>query len=222
MNSLAAMSSFAWRILSYRTISRYLQEKLKAKYLLIAKLQEKNDLLQTQIVDTERQLASKKDLADILHAVDFDQLNIQNQQLVSKIQDRTHEFHRIKASSNKASQALEIVRKDLQNLQAEGTHVKQRLNEDFTKLDHAKEEIKGSNRTKKKFKELLDIGTQESDGPSPPHALEYMQLKESAQRLQKEVERWKKKVEIAELTTGQLERHLKSRGSNVEDIEKPS
>ncbi|MCO5613278.1 hypothetical protein L7F22_067554 [Adiantum nelumboides] len=180
-------------LICYATCS-YLQEKLKAKHLLIAKLQEKNDLLQTQIVDAERQLASKKDLADILHAVDFDQLTIQNQQLMSKIRDKTHEFHRIKASSNKASQALETVRKHLQNLQAEGTLVKQRLGEDVSKLDHAKEEIKRSNKIKKKSKELLDIGTQESDGPSPPHALEYMQLKESAQRLLKEVERWKKKV----------------------------
>ncbi|MCO5605159.1 hypothetical protein L7F22_059339 [Adiantum nelumboides] len=129
-------------------ILSYLQEKLKAKHLLIAKLQEKNDLLQTQIVDAERQLASKKDLADILHAVDFDQLTIQNQQLMSKIRDKTHEFHRIKASSNKASQALETVRKHLQNLQAEGTLVKQRLGEDISKLDHAKEEIKRSNKIK--------------------------------------------------------------------------
>lgn len=177
-------------------ILSYLQDKLKGKHVLIAKLQEKNDLLQTQIADAERQFTSKKDLADILHAVDFDQLTIQNQQLMTKIRDRTHEFHRIKASSNKASQALEIVRKHLQNLQAEGIHVKEKLNEDFSKLTRAKEEIKSCNRTKKKLKELLDIGTQESDGPSPPNAIEYMRLKDAAQRLQKDVERWRKKIHV--------------------------
>jgi hypothetical protein len=46
----------------------------------------------------------------------------------------------------------------------------------------------------KKLKDLLDVSMQESDGPPPPNALEYMQLKEAAQRLNKEVERWKKKV----------------------------
>ncbi|KAH7405111.1 hypothetical protein KP509_15G056900 [Ceratopteris richardii] len=194
-------------------ILSYLQEKWKLKHLLITKLQEKNDVLQSQIAEAERQLGAKKDLADILHAVDFDQLTIQNQQLLSRIRDRTHEFHRIKASSNKAMKALETVRKQLQNFQTEGTHVKQKLDEDFSKLDRAKGEINRSNKMKKRFKELLEIGTQESDGPSPPHALEYMQLKESAQRLQKEVEQWKKKVEIAELTASQLERQLKCRAS---------
>ena len=82
----------------------YIQDKLRAKHVLISKLQEKNDLLQTQISDAEHQLTSKKDLADILHAVDFDQLTIQNQQLMNKIRDKTHEFHRMKARSNKALQ----------------------------------------------------------------------------------------------------------------------
>jgi hypothetical protein len=46
------------------------------------------------------------------------------------------------------------------------------------------------------LKDLLNVSTQESDGPPPPNALEYMQLKEAAQRLNKEVERWKKKVSV--------------------------
>jgi hypothetical protein len=82
----------------------YIEDKLRAKQLLISKLQEKNDLLQAQITDAEHQLTCKKDLADILHAVDFDQLTIQNQQLMNKIRDKTHEFHRMKGRSNKALQ----------------------------------------------------------------------------------------------------------------------
>lgn len=153
-------------------ILSYVQEKIKGKHVLIAKLREKNNLLQTHITDTERQLMTKKDLADILHAVDFDQITIQNQQLVSKIRDRIHEFHRLKANSNRALQV--------------------------------------------KLKELLDIGTQESDGPTPPHALEYMRLKEKSQWIKKEVQIWKKKVEIAELAYSQLEHQVQTIGSLAE------
>eukprot|EP00249_Psilotum_nudum_P012098 c23579_g1_i3 orf=153-1196(-) len=89
---------------SDRIIS-YLQEKAKTKRSLIAKLQDKNDNLQSQIADAERQYATKKDLADILHSVDFDQLAIQNQQLQSKIFDHTHELRRLNVNNRKASQA---------------------------------------------------------------------------------------------------------------------
>eukprot|EP01018_Ginkgo_biloba_P014938 Gb_01649 [translate_table: standard] len=83
-----------------------LWEKIKSKRTLIGKLQEKNDILQAQLVEAENQLANKKDLADVLHAVDFDQLTIQNKQLAAKIQDRTHELHRLKAKNNRAAQKV--------------------------------------------------------------------------------------------------------------------
>ncbi|XP_024531418.1 coiled-coil domain-containing protein 113-like [Selaginella moellendorffii] len=62
------------------------------------KLQEKNDLLHMEIMEAEHQFSTKKDLKDILHAIDFDQLQIQNVQLHARIRDRTYEIWDLKSA----------------------------------------------------------------------------------------------------------------------------
>ncbi len=81
--------------------ARFLEQKVKDKRFNIEKLREQNATLKSNIVKIEQTLNNKKQLSDVLHAVDFDQLSIQKQQLENRLHDRDKEFHRLKATNLK-------------------------------------------------------------------------------------------------------------------------
>jgi hypothetical protein len=81
--------------------ARFLEQKVKDKRFNIEKLREQNATLKSNIVKIEQTLNNKKKLSDVLHAVDFDQLSIQKQQLENRLHDRDKEFHRLKATNLK-------------------------------------------------------------------------------------------------------------------------
>lgn len=80
---------------------RFLQHKIKSTRLSTEKLRERNATLHRNITKTEATLEIKKDLSDVLHAVDFDQLAIQKQQLESRLRDRDKEVFRLKGENLK-------------------------------------------------------------------------------------------------------------------------
>lgn len=59
---------------------------------------------QVQVRKMEQQLHQKEDMGEVLHVVDFDQLKIENQQYLDKIEERNSELLRLKATTGKAVQ----------------------------------------------------------------------------------------------------------------------
>lgn len=81
--------------------ARFLNQKIKDTRSTILKLRDRNATLHANIAKTEASLETKKSLSDVLHAVDFDQLSIQKQQMENRLRDREKELHRIKATNLK-------------------------------------------------------------------------------------------------------------------------
>ncbi len=52
----------------------------------------------------EHQLRLKEDMGEVLHVVDFDQLKIENQQYLERIEERNSELLRLKTMTGKAVQ----------------------------------------------------------------------------------------------------------------------
>ena len=61
-------------------------------------------LAQVQVRKMEQQLHQKEDMGEVLHVVDFDQLKIENQQYLDKIEERNSELLRLKTTTGKAVQ----------------------------------------------------------------------------------------------------------------------
>lgn len=57
----------------------------------------------------EQQLHQKEDMGEILHVVDFDQLKIENQQYLDRIEERNTELLRLKATTGKAVQVIAVL-----------------------------------------------------------------------------------------------------------------
>lgn len=82
---------FPYQLTSGNNAVRFLQQRIKTTRFKIEKLRERNATLHGNIAKTGTTLEMKKDLSDVLHAVDFDQLAIQKQQLENRLRDRDKE-----------------------------------------------------------------------------------------------------------------------------------
>lgn len=85
---------------------RFLQDRIKTTRFTIEKLRDRNALLHGNIAKTKAALEVKKDLSDILYAVDFDQLAIQKQQLEGRLRDRDKEVFRLKGENPKTEKVF--------------------------------------------------------------------------------------------------------------------
>jgi len=85
---------------------RFLQQKIKTTRFTIEKFRERNTTLHGNIAKTEATLEIKKDLADVLHAVDFDQLAIQKQQLETRLRDCDKEVFWLKEENLKTEKVF--------------------------------------------------------------------------------------------------------------------
>ena len=72
--------------------------------MLIVKLKAKNVAFKKQIAKMESQLSHKEEMGEILHAVDFDQLKIENHQFVERLAVRNSELLQLKLSTGKTVQ----------------------------------------------------------------------------------------------------------------------
>jgi hypothetical protein len=86
-----------------------MEEKLRQKDTLTEKLRLKNSTIKAQIVKLEHQLAHKEEMGEVLHLVDFDQLKIENQQYMEKIEERNKELLRLKLSTSRTVQVWALL-----------------------------------------------------------------------------------------------------------------
>ena len=66
--------------------------RLRNKDSAVGKLTLKNAALKQQILKMENQLQHKEEMGEVLHVIDFDQLKIENQQYLEKIEERNNEL----------------------------------------------------------------------------------------------------------------------------------
>ena len=78
---------------------RYMEDKLRAKAAVAEKLRLKNATLKQQYPKVEASLQQKEDMGEVLHVIDFDQLKIENQQYLEKIEERNNELLRLKLTT---------------------------------------------------------------------------------------------------------------------------
>lgn len=81
-----------------------MEDRLKAKDNLIEKLDLKNHSLQTQRWKLSQRVAQKEQMSDMLNAVDFDQLKIENQQYLERIEEKNTELLQVKLTTGRTIQ----------------------------------------------------------------------------------------------------------------------
>ena len=118
-----------------------MEEKLRAKGAMAEKLRLKNTTLKSTIQKMEGQLQQKEDMGEVLHVIDFDQLKIENQQYLEKIEERNNELLRLKLTTGNTVQVLNTLKHKLNTLTAESEWLKRETSQRKETLAKISEEI---------------------------------------------------------------------------------
>ena len=178
---------------------RYLNEKMGAKDVAIMKTRVKNISMKSQIKKLEQQLNQKGEMGGLLSAIDFDQLKIENQQYLERIEERNNELLRLKLTTGKTVQALNTLKRKLDGLVKQNQKLQQEIGERNTQLEEYDLEIKRVEKEKlnaiKHFKHLV----LEQEDAELPEVMDYIRLKADITELEKKMADWERKVEIASM-----------------------
>ena len=196
---LGAENTRTGKIMAER-VTRYFEEKLKAKDSVIEKLRLKNATLKSQIHKVENQLSQKEEIGDVLHYIDFHQLQIENKQYVAKIEERNEELLAVKMSTGKTLQALNELKQKLNEKLLESERFKAELVEKKAQSEKLQVEnkrvsldVRAEKRQRNKLRQQMEEASEQ------PNIEDYILQKKIMYDLQSTLKNWQKKVEILEM-----------------------
>lgn len=188
-------------------ITRYFEDKNRARDALIEKLRLKNSTLKVQKKKLHLQLKQKEEMGEVLHEVDFQQLKIENSQYLEKIDERNQDLLRLKLMAGNTLQVLNSYKKKLHTLTLESDRLKSEItsrNDLLGKIDQETETVEVERAKAEEANRRL---RQQLDDFKVPEVVEYVKEKAELYELSKTVKSWERKVEIADMA---LKTHKKT------------
>lgn len=185
-------------------VIRYMEEKLRHKDMYIEKMKLKNASIKGSMNKIEQQLKQKEEMGDVLHYIDFHQLQIENKQYIDKIEQRSAELLQLKMTTGKTVQALNAKKKELSELIAKTNSHKQEIKARKDQLQRIKEENqKVTDQTASRRKMIAKMKQQKEETADMPRVLDYVEQKRKMYELQVSLKNWERKVEIAAIAKQQ-------------------
>ncbi len=181
-------------------VVRYMEDKLRQRDAMIEKLRLKNATLKTQKTKVEAQLRQKEEMGDVLHYIDFHQLQIENKQYVQRIEERNEELLKLKLTTGTTVQALNTLKHDLNGLLSESQWLSKEIKsrtEQLKKLSDDAEAVQAELASEARLKKKL--GNSSSDSGGMPQILDYVKQKAEMYEAEAALANWQRKVEIAEM-----------------------
>lgn len=181
-------------------VVRYFDDKFKQVDAIIEKLRLKNSTLKSQINKIETVLAQKEEVGDVLHYIDFHQLQIENKQYVAKIEERNDELLTVKLSASKTIQALNEYKRrltkeieDAEALKSDMATKQAQLLKLETENKKVRREVTGEKRSMDKLRMQIE------EAAEMPDVSNYIMQKKEQYALEAVKKNWEKKVEIMEM-----------------------
>ena len=181
-------------------LTRYMEEKLRQRDSVIEKLRLKNSTIKTQLQKAEMQMKQKEEMGDVLHYIDFHQLQIENKQYQALIEARNEELLQLKRTTGKTLQTLNILKKKLMIILNESGWLHNEINarkEQLQKAGDDAESVSMEIANDPRAKE--HCGQQQAETSDMPSTLDYVQQKAQMYDLQSTLRNWRRKIEIMEM-----------------------
>ncbi|KAI8471716.1 MAG: flagellar associated protein [Monoraphidium minutum] len=189
-------------VISADRVVRYWEDKIYSREVLLEKVNLKNSTYRAAISKLEAQLAHKEEMGEVLHAVDFEQLKIENAQAMEAVGAKNRELLGLKLATGKTAQALNEVKAALGELEKEGARLAAELGARRAELGGfdadaaaARAQAGVVERTFRKLKA-------EHRDADQPQTMDYIRLKHQVDELTKAAAEWRRKVEVAQLAAG--------------------
>jgi hypothetical protein len=182
-------------------VVRYMEDKLRAKDAVIEKLRLKNSALKGLVQKVDAALRQKEEMGDVLHYIDFHQLQIENKQYVAKIEERNQELLKLKMTTGATVQALNSLKKRLSSLTQDTEQATAEIGARKELLERLRLDINrvGAEivKEKRQGRRLAEAADKSDD---MPHVLDYVAQKAEMYELKAAIKDWSRKVEIAAIS----------------------
>uniref|UniRef100_A0A7S1TXK9 Cilia- and flagella-associated protein 263 n=1 Tax=Phaeomonas parva TaxID=124430 RepID=A0A7S1TXK9_9STRA len=183
-------------------VVRYMEDRLRARDAQIEKLRLKNTTLRNQIAKAEAQLRQKEEMGDVLHYIDFHQLQIENKQYLQRIEERNAELLRLKMTTGRTFQSLNSNKKRLADVMDERERTSRELrnqNDTLDKLRIENDTVSGEIVSEKRSRKRMSQA--QADTGAAPQILDYINQKKMFYELQEQLRNWERKMEIMRMAT---------------------
>ena len=112
---------------SAEKLLKYFEEKLKERERHTEKLRGKHAALKSQISKHEHQLKQREDMGEVLAPIDFDQLKIENQQFLERIEQKNKELVKLKLTTGNTVQTMNTLTEKLNRYTQEQAILKKEI-----------------------------------------------------------------------------------------------
>lgn len=123
-------------------VIRYMEDNLRRKDATIEKIKLKNATIRSHIKRLQHQLKDKEEMGDVLHYIDFHQLQIENKQNVATIEEKNIEVLKIKTKTGRIVQTLNDKKKELIQTEAEIEWLRNEIKNKTQLMEKIEEETK--------------------------------------------------------------------------------
>lgn len=174
----------------------YFNERLKAREALMNKLRDRSSGFKRQIIRLNNQLQQKEEMGDTLQEIDFNQLKIENQQYLDKIDEKNLELVILKRQVAKFTQILNRYKDDLHNKTQDLHNIEQRLEKQTTLDDCTQRELVTASFEQKRASHRNLNLTEQIEKYRVPDILDYVRKKALLINLKRDCEVWQRKLDI--------------------------
>lgn len=189
-------------------VIRYFEEKLRAKDSMIDKLKLKNSSLKVQVQKLDKSLGEKAEMGEVLHAIDFDQLDIENSQYTEKILERTKELGKLKQTAGKTVQVLNSLKGKLTALTSQSAALEQQTAEKENQLAAIKDEIRRVQEERLQAERINRSSKKKQTEVKMPQVMDYVHRRVDEDEVRRQVTNWERKLELAKRGASQARRQL--------------
>ncbi|KAM5297763.1 cilia- and flagella-associated protein 263 isoform 2-T2 [Glossophaga mutica] len=197
---LKTISKKKGSILATQKVMKYFEDMNRRRDNMKEKLCLKNVSLKVQRKKMLLQLRQKEEVGDALHDVDFQQLKIENAQLIDTIDTKNQELIQLKLSSGTTQQVLNSYKTRLTRALEMSISLEKEISQRKELLEKIEREILQAEGDRAKDEALnKKLRRQLSEFRVPPVML-YVKEKVLNGDLEKTIKVWERKVEIAEMS----------------------
>jgi chromosome segregation ATPase len=179
-------------------LQRYMEDAIKEKDAMIDKFRLKNSALKSQISKLETQLKQREEMGEVLLLIDFDQLRIENQQYIDRIEEKNKELLALKLTTANTVAILNALKEKLSKMTTENSTLQADIDNKRDALEKFTAELDAVRTEEESQQKLNSTLAQQQEETKAPEVMQYIQQKAELQSLEQEVKRWQRKVEISE------------------------
>ena len=173
----------------------------------------KYNRLKTQLAKVDAQLRQKEEMGDVLHYIDFHQLQIENKQYVAKIEERNQELLKLKMTTGSTVQVLNTLKKQLGDIINESDWLRKEISARSDMLKRIKRDnISVNDEITIEKKKLGKFRSAREETEGMPQVIDYVNQKRKEYEVETKIKNWERKIEISEMEAKRLrkQRHRSS------------